>query len=345
LKKIFKLSYIKHQSRFILSALVLLLCLCSCQPSLKRFQGSFIGPFDTVTSVVFYCKDEAEFEQYLSFSKAFLEKYHQLYDIYNSYETNNIKTINENAGVKEIKVDKEIIDLLLFCKEAYEKTEKNVNTAMGSVLEIWHEYRQNGINNPENASLPDYSALLSASRHTDFDNVKIDVQNSTVYISDKHLSLDVGAVAKGYAVDMLCSALKEKGLKNGIVSVGGNVKAIGTKLNGKPWSVDIQSPFEQDEIIFTEKIQADTAVTSSGDYQRYYTVDNINYCHIIDPKTLYPCRNFRAVTIISQNASDGDCLSTALFNLSIEEGKELLKKYKKAKAIWILQNGEIIKSY
>ncbi len=324
--------------------MALLLCLCSCQPSLKRYTGSFIGPFDTVTSVVFYCSSEEEFKEHLSFSKELLEQYHQLYDIYNSYQKNNIKTINDNAGISETEVDKRIIDLLLCCKEAYEKTDKTVNAAMGSVLKLWHRHRQEGINNPLSASLPEFSKLTEASYHTAFENVIIDTQKNTVFILDKALSLDVGAVAKGYALDMLCQALKERGVKSAVISLGGNVKSIGHKPKNKGWSVDIQSPFNEDEIIFTQEIQADTAVTTSGDYQRYYTVDNVRYCHIINPKTLYPCRNFSAVTVISESAADGDCLSTALFNLSIDEGKELLKKYKNAKAIWILCNGEIVKS-
>ena len=168
-----------------------------CSNKEKRFDATFLELFDTVTEIVAYTESRAEFEELARFIYDSLSEYHRLYNIYESYEgLSNIKTINENAGTSPVKVDKRIIDLLLFGKEMYKLTGGKVNIALGPVLKIWHEYRENGINNPESAKLPGQRELTDAAGHTDIDSIVIDTDNNTV-LEDKDMSLDVGAIAKG----------------------------------------------------------------------------------------------------------------------------------------------------
>lgn len=126
--------------------------------------------------------------------------YHQLFDIYNDYAgCNNLKTVNDQAGVAPVEVDGDIIRLLLECREFYDATGGKVNVAMGGVLALWHDARTAGLDGPANARLPDRAALENAAAHMDFDAVIIDEDASTVFISDPETRLDVGAVAKGWS--------------------------------------------------------------------------------------------------------------------------------------------------
>lgn len=302
----------------------------------KQYQASFLTLFDTVTTILGYAETEEEFEKITDTIYADLEKYHKLFDIYNDYDVNNIKTINDQAGIAPVEVDREIIELLLDCKEYYKVTKGKVNVAMGSVLYLWHEAREKGINDPVNASLPDAAALKEAAWHCNLEDVVIDEAASTVYIKDPQLRLDVGAVAKGWATERVCENAPE-GL---LVSVGGNVKATGPKPNDISWVVGIQSPWEDlSDYVHTLYVNRECVVTS-GDYQRYYTVDGKRYHHLIEPETLYPGEQWEAVSVVCEDSGLADALSTALFLLSKEEGQEILNQYN-AYALWIASKEEI----
>ena len=159
----------------------------------KQYQATFLDLFDTVTTIVGRAQSEEAFRERAQVIHDELLSYHQLFDIYNEYEgINNLKTINDHAGIEPVKVDGRIMELLLDCQEFYEGTEGRVNVAMGSVLELWHDARSQGINDPMHASLPDDEALTAAAAHTDISTVIIDQEASTVYIADPEVQLDVG---------------------------------------------------------------------------------------------------------------------------------------------------------
>ena len=133
----------------------------------QRYEAQFLELFDTVTTIIGYSDSKEEFTKQVNMIYDNLEQYHQLYDIYNDYDgISNVKTINDNAGIAPVKVDRKIIDLLLFSKKAYEMTDGKVNAAFGAVLRIWHDHREAGIANPEQATLPDMEQLKEANKHT-----------------------------------------------------------------------------------------------------------------------------------------------------------------------------------
>lgn len=304
----------------------------------KQYQATFLTLFDTVTTIIGYGETEEEFKEVTDQIHDELEIYHQLFDIYNDYEgVANIKTINDQAGIAPVKVDQKIIDLLLDCKGYYEMSGGAVNVAMGSVLYLWHESRNDGINDPENAKLPKEDALKEAAKHCSFDTVIIDEEASTVYLEDPQQRLDVGAVAKGWATERVC----ENAPSGMLVSVGGNVRATGPKPEkNSSWVVGIQEPEgKTGEYLHTVYVNQESVVTS-GDYQRYYTVDGKEYHHIIDPDTLYPAEKWKAVSIVCEDSGLADALSTALFLLSQEEGQKLLDEMN-ACAVWVDLEGEI----
>ncbi|WP_330393738.1 FAD:protein FMN transferase [Anaerosporobacter mobilis] len=309
----------------------------------KRYEAEFLLLFDTVTQIVGYANTKEDFSEYAQVVYDNLKEYHELYDIYNDYDgKNNIKTINDNAGIKPVKVDKKIIDLLLFSKDAYELTDGKVNVAFGAVLEVWHQYREEGTENPDKAALPPMDILEEKAMHTDINKVIINEADSTVYLEDPEMLLDVGAIAKGYATEMVSNIAYEQGYKNGMISVGGNVRTTGSKGNNKQdWKVGIQNPDLEDENnqLYILSFKDDSLVTS-GVYQRYYTVDGKQYHHIIDPVTLMPSDYFTAVTILCKNSGMADALSTAVFNMPYEKGKEFVESLPDTEALWVFKDGE-----
>lgn len=325
--------------------MVIVLNVAGCSKKEKtKYEASFLELFDTVTQIMAYTDTKEEFTEFAQFIYDNLEEYHQLFDIYNDYDgINNIKTINENAGIKPVKVDRKIIDLLLFAKEAYNITDGMVNVAFGSVLSIWHDYRTEGIDDPEHAELPPMEDLKKASNHTNIDDVIIDEDNSTVYLEDPDMSLDVGAIAKGYAVEAVSDIAFDHGYTNALISVGGNVRAIGDKGDNKgKWNVGVQNPdMDSEEKNLYILNLSDKSLVTSGSYQRYYTVDGKQYHHIIDPSTLMPSEYFTAVTIVCEDSGMADALSTGVYNMSYEDGLKLIESQPDAEALWVFPNGDI----
>lgn len=328
--------------RFLALLLSLLLTGCAVQaePQQKQYTATFLTLFDTVTTIVGRADSEEDFRKTSQAVHDELLEYHQLFDIYNAYDgINNLKTVNDNAGIQPVRVDSRIIALLKDCKTYYEATGGKVNPAMGSVLKLWHEARNDGINDPQNAYLPDGEKLKEAAAHTDLNCVVLNEAESTVYITDPDVQLDVGAVAKGWSVQRV-SETAPAGL---LISVGGNVSATGPKDDaGTPWVVGVQNPDGGESFLHTLYLTKGSVVTS-GDYQRAYRVDGKLYHHIIDPQTLYPSEYWRSVTVVSSDSGLADALSTALFLLPLEEGQKLLEPLG-AQAMWVDREGNLFYS-
>ncbi len=311
----------------------------------EKFSAYYFDYFDTVTTITGYEKTKYDFDTVCTEIENLLKEYHQLYDIYTVYDgINNIATVNGTVDGehKEVEVDRKIIDLLLFAKKMYSETDGKVNVAMGSVLSIWHRYREDGIENPLNSKLPPMDKLQAAAEHINIDDVIINEEKNTVYLADSQMTLDVGAVAKGYAVEKIASLLEENGISGYIVNVGGNVRTVGLKGDGEPWTVGIENPDldNGDDYIAYLHLQGEAVVTS-GVYQRYYTVDGKNYHHIINPETLMPDENFKSVSIVCKDSGVGDALSTAVFTMSFEQGFDLIESLDGVEALWVLGDGEV----
>lgn len=327
----------KKRLFYLLLAAAVLLSGCTLpgRQTAQRYTVTYLDVFDTVTTVIGFAESEEVFAQVARDIHDELLRYHQLFDIYNEYTgIVNLKNVNDAAGSEAVKVDPAIIALLSSCKEYCALTGGRVNAAMGSVLQLWHQARSEALADPAAARLPDRSALEEAAKHTDFDQVLLNEEESTVRIADPALRLDVGAIAKGWAAQQVAQNAPT-GL---LISVGGNVCATGPKAGNEPWVVGIQNP-AGDDYLHTVGI-SDGCVVTSGDYQRTYRVDGRDYHHIIDPDTLYPSAYFRSVTVICSDSGLADALSTALFVLPLAEGMALAAECG-ADAMWVTASGEI----
>ncbi len=321
------------------SVLLMLITLSGCKQE-KRFQKTYIDYFDTVITIIGYEKSEDDFSSVCNDIEGLLEKYHKLFDIYSSYDgINNIHTINQSASRRPVSVDKELIDLIDYSKEMYDLTSGQTNIAMGSVLKIWHNYREKASEDPDNATLPNKEALQGAAKHCNINNIIIDKENSTISLSDPNTLIDVGAVAKGFAMQKIYEYLSDKNISGYALNFGGMVRFLGKRGDGKEWTAAIENPISYSSYV-PVIAPKDFALSTSGSYQRYYEVDGIRYHHIIDPDTLMPENRFLAVSVLTRDCASADVLSTALFNMTLEEGKNTLNDIEDTVGVmWVLPDG------
>ena len=323
---------------FLCLILTVLTCSCSAQrSSTEKFSSSFLDLFDTASTVIAYDSSKESFDENLKKFHDMLEEYDHLYSIYDSYDgVTNLYQVNKRAAKEPIKVDSRIIDLLEYGKEVYNLSGGKTNICFGAVLSIWHKYRTVATDNPDEAQLPPMDELKEAAKHTNIDDLVIDAENNTVFFKDPEMKLDVGAIAKGYAVEQVGEW--SKGLwGSAALSIGGNIFTYGYKSNdGKTlWNIGIENPDKSvDDYVCSVRI-TELSVVVSGDYQRYYTVDGKKYCHIINPDTLMPAEYFSGVSVICDNSALGDALSTTLFNMPLDEGKRLVEGMDGVEALWI----------
>lgn len=316
--------------------------------NLEKLDKTYYEYFDTVTTLLTYSDDKESFDKSCDILEEELAKYHKLYNSYDDFEgVNNFKTINDKAGIEPVKVDPEIIELIEYSKEMYDVTDGNINIAMGSLLGLWHEYREMSIDDPSKAAIPSEEELVAKSEHKNIDAIEIDKENSTVYINDPNVQIDIGAIGKGYATEKMAKKLKENGFSRGILSVGGDDVIIGANPNSSngAWKIAVQNPFLEDkENPYSSIVSVkNTSIVTSGDYQRFFTVDGKNYHHIIDPATKYPSDKWKSVSVKADSIALADTLSTYLFIVDHETG---LKKAKEngIEAYWIDPEGNEFKT-
>ena len=319
----------------------------------QRYTTVFYDAFDTITQVIAYCDSQEEFNAQMDALHADLLEYHKLYDIYNDYDgVTNIKTINDNAGKAPVDVDDKILGMLELARQMYATTGGKLNIAMGSVLSIWHNDREAALADQDdtNNRLPDQAELEAAARHCDIADLVIDEEAKTVYLADPEMSLDVGSVGKGYAVEQAAQAAQARGLTSALISVGGNLRAIGQKPDGSSWVGGVENPWDSSDVYTSASStvaavrMSDLSLVTSGDYQRYYVVDGVRYHHLIDPATLWPAAYFDSVSVLAPDSGVADCLTTGLFCLPLDEGQALVESLDGVEALWCTTDGEVVKS-
>ena len=312
----------------------------------KTYTATWWDVFDTVTVVTGYASSEEEWQQQSQAIHDDLLHYHQLFDIYNTYDgLTNMATVNAKAGQEPVTVDADLLALLQFGQQAHELTDGACNIAAGTVLSLWHDARTAAeAATPETALtadiLPTEDALQQAAGHMDMADLVLDETARTVQFADPDLQLDVGGIAKGWAVERTAQKAEARGLTSAILNVGGNVRAIGKKPDGSRWTAGVQDP-DGEEYLAQVPLDPGQSLVVSGDYQRYFTVDGVRYHHLIDLSTLQPARHCRSVAILCTDSGMGDALSTGLFCLPQEQGKRVLTKVEGASALWVLE-GDVL---
>ncbi len=347
---------------YILFLLITIIFLYSCSKSTKYelYTESTEGMFDTVHIIKGYARNEKEFFEIFNKYESEIKKLDMLYNTYENFPgINNLKTVNDNAGIKEIKVDKSIIDLLESSIKWNKEIDSSVNIAFGPVIEEW-----------EKKVVPSENKLNELNKCTNIDDIVIDKYKSTVFLKKKCMKLNVGAVAKGYAVEYVAKKFENEGITSILISAGGNIRVIGQRKEPRKDSeikdlksckinfcvgvappiynnkeLDLNNPYIGYKEIVKVSVK-DESVVTTGDYQRYFLENGKIYNHVISTKTLKPVENFSSVTVITKDSGIADFLSTTLFLVSKERGNEIINKLMRDKnikidAIWMDKNGKV----
>lgn len=325
----------------ILFIFCLLYSLSSCKNTPQTREKTYFEYFDTVSTVYSFAGDSPEkFDENCREIEKILEKYHRLFDIYHEYEgINNLCTVNKQAGGEPLEVDGELVEFLLYAKGLYATTGGEMNVMMGSVLSLWHGFREAAEGQNGATELPRQDELAEAARHTSIDLLEIDREKGTVRITDPEAAIDVGALGKGYATEKAAKFLEDKGISSYVLDIGGNLRIVGEKPDGGGWITGIKDPHDSSR--FVERLLlSDISCVTSGDYERFCELDGVRYHHIIDRDTLYPARHFSSVTVICRDSGLADALSTALFCMSYEEGRALVEKMGGVEVIWVTVTGD-----
>lgn len=331
------MSAICKKLSYLLAACLLLLS-CGCGRRQESYRYTYLDVFDTVTAVTVFAPSRAEADNLAALLHEELLTCHRLFDIYHEYDgLVNLCAVNRLAGEEAVTVDGRILDLLEFALAMGEASGGKLNVCMGSLLSLWHEARSQANAHPELAALPEREAIREAMEHMAPAALQLDRSASTVRFLDPALKLDVGAVAKGWAVQKACELAKGKGYGGFLISAGGNVCSVGPKGDGSRWRVALEKPDGSGLTLMVVQL-SDCAAVTSGSYQRYFEMDGQRYCHIVDPDSGEPAREYDMVTVICPDSAVGDALSTALFLLPREEGAALAAAFD-AEVLWYSDGG------
>lgn len=241
-----------------------------------------------------------------------------------------IAKINSAAG-DWVTVSKESLDLISTAIKYGEISSGAFDITLGGVIDLW------GFTTP-NKQVPAPEVITKALESVNYAAIEVDYKQSQIRIPTTTI-LDLGGIAKGYAIDRGAAVLREHGIKHAMVYAGGDIVLIGNKQDGSQWRVGLQHPRESDLVAVVPV--TDRSIVTSGDYQRYFMQDDVRYHHILDPQTGFPATGLASVTIVARSAVDADSLSTAVFVLGIEKGLALVESLEHVEAVLITADGSI----
>lgn len=239
--------------------------------------------------------------------------------------------INENAGIQSVNVPEEVFSLIQRCQMLSKITQGAFDISYGGIDKKFWNF------DLKMTSLPDPKLAKKSVALINYENIILDEINQTVFLKEKGMRIGFGGIGKGYAAEMAKKKLQENGVESGIVNASGDLSAWGYQENGKPWTIGVADPNHRNEIFSTFNI-TNNAVATSGNYEKFVMIDNKKYSHTIDPKTGYPVRGIKSVTIIAQNAEIADALATPVTVMGIEVGLDFINQLKHIGCIIIDDN-------
>lgn len=288
---------------------------------------------NTICSITVYSEENKD--------KTSEELVDEAFDLCQTYEDTFSRTIEgsdiyniNNSGRAPVTVSDDTIEILETAKYFSELSDGAFDITTAPLSIRWDF-------EGENPSVPPNDEIQELLAKVDYTKIKID--GNTVTLEAPVEAIDLGAIAKGYIADKLAEFLKDNGVTSAIISLGGNIYAIGENAEEKrPFNLGVQDPQAEDGSILGYLQLSDKSLVTSGDYQRYFMQDGKRYHHILDPKTGYPAESgLSSVTIISDSSVVGDAFSTACFVLGKDKGLELINSYDGVEAIFIDHDGNM----
>jgi FAD:protein FMN transferase len=244
--------------------------------------------------------------------------------------TSELSRVNTSAGVMPVSVSSETMTVVQGAIQAAEMTDGGFNIAIGPVMDAW--------NVTEGRRIPTEAELEALRPLVDLQAVHVDVGKQTIFLAKAGMRIDVGGIGKGYAADQAVMAMKKAGASAGVVALSGDIKAFGQLPGGKRFPVGIQHPRQEGAVLAWIDLQ-DEAISTAGDYERFFEWNGVRYHHILDPRTLQPARSCQSVTVIAREGIWADGLDTGIFVMGAESGMRLIEALPDVEAIIVDYEG------
>jgi len=282
----------------------------------KIYQKSKIL-MDTLVTITVVSASESKADKSVDAAFAEIEKLEKLLNFYSA--ESEISLINRNAGLSGVKVSSDVLRLVDKALYVSEKTEGSFDITIGPLTSVYDFHKRI---RPEDGKIREKLALIN------YRDLVIDNDKSTVYLKRRGMLIDPGGITKGYAADRAVETLKKQDIHAGIVAIAGDIKAFGLKPDGKPWKIGIRNPDakgDRDDVMATVEL-TDMAISTSGDYERYFISNGEKFHHLLNPKTGYPAGGCRSVTVIAKEGVFTDAFATGIFILGPEKGMTVFEE-------------------
>lgn len=323
-------TFFKITVHFVLLFLFSIQCAQAQQQVVVERPAVLMGSVFQITIVA---EDSAKADHFIDMTIAEMTRIENLISEWQPHT--QISQVNQNAGIKAIKVDREVFDLTKHAINYSEMTNGAFDISIAALDRIW-------LFDGTMDSLPNAQAIKKSIAKVNYKDIILDSTNSTIFLKNKGMKIGFGSIGKGYAADKGRELMIQNNVKAGIVNASGDIATWGLQPNQKPWLIGINNPFKKNKITKILKLKYD-AVATSGSYEKYAEIDNVRYSHIINPKTGYPATGLTSVTIYGPSAEFANALSTSIMVLGEKEGKSLAKKYPQYKYLFITDKGKVIK--
>ena len=261
-----------------------------------------------------------------------IEEVVRIEKLISSWDKNSETTkINNSAGLIPIKVSNELYSLIFRSKKISEISNGYFDISYASMDKVWNF-------NDSTVHVPSEDEILKSVSKINYENIILNAENQTVFLKDKGMKIGFGSIGKGYAANKAKAVMIKHNIKSGVVNAGGDLIAWGKNKNNKPWSIGIVNPLEKETIALWLEVN-NTAIVTSGNYEKYIEINGKKYCHIINPKTGWPATGLLSVTIICENAELADGLATTVFILGVKDGLEIVNHLEAVECVLISSDG------
>ena len=293
--------------------------------------GGFRITMGTVAHLLVVARNQTQADAAI---QAAVDKIYEIDHLMSDYDPNSqLSLVNREAFEHPVPVDAALFEVLTAAKLYSCMSEGAFDVTVGPVVQLWRKAKQDTI-------APSTEAIAKAKEAVGYENLILDAENKTVKFAKEGMFLDLGGIAKGYAVDTAIEILQAAGLKGGMVDIGGNLRCFGTPANGKRnWRIGLQDPQKEEEILMVLNMDG-MAVATSGDYRRFVVIDGQKHSHIINPATADSAQDLSSVTIIAPTAMAADALSTTVTVMGDEKGLAMIETIEDTEAILISHGDE-----
>lgn len=300
----------------IVCCFLLLTVLNACTYGKERIYKKSTVLMDTIITISVVSDSEDNAERAIDTALSEIKRLEALFDFF--APNSEVSRVNKNAGISKVEVSPDMLSVLDKAFLVSGKTDGAFDVTIGSVTELYDFYK--GVK-PEKAKIQKNLSLVN------YRELVIEREKSTVFLKKTGMRIDLGGISKGYAADKTVDVLKKAGIRSGFVAVAGDIRTFGVKPDGKPWKIGIRNPRAKgkDDIVATVKLK-DMAISTSGDYERYFLLKGQRYHHLLSPFTGYPVHKCQSVSIIADDGVLADAFSTGVFILGPEKGIKLIEQ-------------------